>query len=130
MIVGGMGDRAAAKHQENQAKRAAEIGRVNADQIDAAYRDELNTTIKNIRAIRAATGANPDSPSSLAFIEGEAAASDRVRRIKAGAARIGANQNEADARFYKSSARSALFGGVVKSLPYFLKAGQSVAAGF
>lgn len=122
MIVGAMGQSAAMAHEAQKAARAAEIGRVRADQVDAAYREDFNTTLANITAIRAATNADPASPTSLAYIEGERKASETVRRIKVGGERLQANQDEADASYYKSASRTALLGGALQSIPAFLGA--------
>lgn len=121
-IVGAMGQSAGQNYQAAQSERAAQVGRVQADQIDANYREELNSTIANIRAIRASAGVAPNSPTGMAVEAEQERRSDRDRRIDVGSRRIQANQDESDADFYRSSARTSLIGGVAKSLPYFFGA--------
>lgn len=121
-IVGAMGQSAGQDYQAAQAERAAQVGRVQADQIDANYREELNSTIANIRAIRASAGVGANSPTGMAVEAEQQRRSDRDRRIDVGSRRMQANQDEADADFYRSSARTSLLGGVAKSLPYFFGA--------
>lgn len=122
LVFSGLGERQAARHKAAQADRAKKIGYIQADQISTDYTTDLASTIANIRAIRAATGANPYSPSTEAFIAEESRVSDRTRRIRSGAARMEANQYGDDAAFYRSSAKTALLGRSLQALPYFLKA--------
>ncbi len=62
------------------------------------------------------------SPSSPAYIEGQAKRSDRERRIRVGGLRMQANQYENDARFYRGAAKVALVGGVLGGLGASAKA--------
>ncbi|QEE47491.1 hypothetical protein FVA81_24060 [Rhizobium sp. WL3] len=118
-MVGALGQSQGQKWEAEKAKRAAEVGRVRADQIDATYRDELSSTISNIRSIRASSGASMNSPTGMAIEADQQRISDRDRKIDVGNQRMQANQDEEDAKFRKSAARMALFGGAVKSLAYF-----------
>jgi len=123
MLAGGLvqaaGASAGQKWEAEKAKRAAEIGRVQANQVDASYRRELNSTISSIRAFRASSGAAIDSPTGMAIEANEAAKSDRDRKIEVGNRRMQSTQDEADARFRKSAAKLALFGGTATSLGKF-----------
>lgn len=121
-VVGAMGASAGQKWEGEKAKRAAEVGRVRADQIDATYRDELNSTIANIRAIRSSSGASVNSPTGRAIESDQQRISDRDRKIDVGNQRMQANQDEQDAKFRKSAARMTLIGGVAKALPSFFGA--------
>lgn len=121
-VVGAMGASAGQKWEGEKAKRAAEVGRVRADQIDATYRDELNSTIANIRAIRSSSGASVASPTGMAIEADQQRISDRDRKIDVGNQRMQANQDEQDAKFRKSAARMTLIGGVAKALPSFFGA--------
>lgn len=122
MIAGGMADAQGNNYEAAKAERASEIGKVQADQISAGQDAELNTTIANIRAIKSASGGNPDSPSTLAYIQKQGETSDRLKRIRAGGAIMQANQDSADAMFYREAASTSLLGGVARSLPYFAQA--------
>lgn len=118
-LVGAFGQYQAQQYQAEQSKRAAEVGRVQADQIDASYRDELNSTISNIRAIRASSGAGALSPTGIAIEDKQQRTSDRDRRIDVGSKRMQATQDENDAKFRRSSAGWALLGGATSGLSKF-----------
>lgn len=115
-LVGAYGQYQAGNHAAAQSKRAAQVGRIQADQVDASYRDELNSTISNIRAIRASSGVGPNTPTQRAFEAAQAEKSDRDRKIEVGSKRMQANQDEEDARFRRSSAKMALVGGAATGL--------------
>ena len=116
LFIGAVGQSAGLKQEAAQASKAADIGRLQATQLDTAYRDDLSKTIANIKAIRAATGADPNSPTTQAYIADQTKISDRNRDIKTSGLRIQTNQSDADATFFKASAKWALLGGVVGGL--------------
>lgn len=118
-LVGAAGQYQASNYAAQQSKRAAQVGRIQADQVDAGYRDELNSTISNIRAIRASSGAGAFSPTGMAIEDKQAETSNRDRVIEVGSKRMQANQDEADAKFRKSSAKWALLGGAATGLSKF-----------
>lgn len=93
--------------QSEQATRNARAGRVAADQTDAFLRDELESTVGNIRAIRASAGMT-DSATSDAVIEKQGEVSDSQRRIKVGNLRAQADDDERSAAFLRRASRSAL----------------------
>lgn len=121
-IYTGLGERAGKRYEAQRAERAADIARLQADQTDTALRGELDQVLGSIQAIRASTGADPFSPTSLAVMRREQETSARERRIRRSSAELQATQSEADARFYRSAGNQALFGRVIKSLPFFLGA--------
>lgn len=122
-IVGAVGASQAPKHQAAQAKQQAEVGRMQADQIDTAYRDELSSTISNIQNIRASTGAAAYSPTGMALEDGQTKISDRNRSRDVASRQMQATQLDNDAKFLRKSASMSLFGGVAKSLPSFFGQG-------
>lgn len=128
MILDGMAEAEGRNFDAQKSERAKEIAFVNADQVDASRRQELSVTVSNIRAIRAAAGGSPDSPSGRAYIAEQESRSDRQRRIEVGGIRMQGRQYGEDAKFYRQAAKSALIGGFVGSLGSFAKAGT--AAGF
>ena len=121
-IVGAVGQYQAGNYAAAQSKRAAQVGRIQADQIDASYREELNSTLANIKSIRASAGVDPNSPTGQAVNEDQVRTSNRDRIIDVGSKRMQANQDEADAKFRKSAAKVSLLGGTAKSLPSFFGA--------
>lgn len=118
-IVGAYGASQGQKYQAAQAKQQAEVGRMQADQIDTAYRDELSSTLSNIKNIRASTGAAAYSPTGMALEEGQKKISDRNRIRDVASKNMQATQLDKDAKFLRSSANASLFGGVAKSIPSF-----------
>lgn len=120
MLAGGLasaiGQSQAQEYAAAQSKRAAQIGKIQADQIDASYRAELNDTISSIRALRAGAGVGMDSPTGMAIEANEERKSNRDRRIEVGNRRMQAFQDEQDARFRKRAGQVALFSGVAGTL--------------
>lgn len=119
----GRGQAAGYQFQEAQAQRKAAATRTAADQTDAAYREELTTTLGNIGAIRAAAGVDPSSPTTAAIMEHETMISDRNRTIKVGNLTSQAESYDDSAEYYRYAAESALdtgylsaFGTVIKGL--------------
>lgn len=119
LLLSGIGGAIGYNQQAQQSKNAAATGRIQANQIDAGYRDELNSTINNIRAIRAGTGVSADSPTTQAIEDQNTATSERNRSRDVASRRIQAEQSERDARSFRNSAFTSLLGGTAKSLPHF-----------
>lgn len=119
MVMQGAAESQGLQHEGAKADRAQKIAHVQADQIDASYKADFNNFVSNVRAIRAATGAHPDSPSVGAYIDSQEKVSERSRRIRSGGVRMQATQYGDDARFYRSAASSALFGGFAKAGAHF-----------
>lgn len=119
MLISGIGGAVGYNQQAQQAKNAAATGRIQANQIDQSYREELNSTINNIRAIRAGTGVAADSPTTIAIENENDRISERNRTRDVASRRIQADQSERDARTFRNSAITSLLGGTAKSLPYF-----------
>lgn len=87
-----------------RAERAAEFGRVQADQTDVLLREELSTTLANIDAIRTASNIDPRSPTGVAIKERETEVSDRQRRSQVTSIRLQAAEDERMAQYGKSTA--------------------------
>ncbi|WP_407976098.1 hypothetical protein ACJKIH_02970 [Brucella pseudogrignonensis] len=119
LLLSGVGGAIGYGQQAQQAKNAATTGRIQANQIDAGYRDELNSTINNIRAIRAGTGVAADSPTGQAIEAENRRVSDQNRTRDVASRRIQADQSERDAKTFRNSAITSLLGGTAKSLPHF-----------
>ena len=114
-VLQGMGGYAANKFQAQQAERAAQIGKIKANDTDTAMRQELQTTLGNIQAIRAATGSEW-SPTEQAVMDEQRRVSDRERSIRVFNIRSQARADEDAASFYSSAANTALFGGALGGL--------------
>ena len=114
-IMGAQAQAAGAKAQQLKAQKAAEIARVQADQADSAYRDELETTLANIDTIRASANVDPTSPTAFALRREARDDSDMQRERKVAGIRMQANQYEQDAAFYGSAARNYITAGLVNA---------------
>lgn len=121
-LVAGQGQSASQEFMAARDKRNAEIGRLRADQTDVFEREQLNTTIANIEAIRAASNIDPTSPTSAAIIANESRISDRQRLIKTASLRAQAGEDDASALFRRRVGEDALLGS-------YLSAGATVAGG-
>src|SRR5688572_30534936 len=106
------GDAAAQEFKAEQAERRAEAGRLNAVQTDVFFREELNTALANIDAIRAASSIDPTSPTTAAIKSEEARISDRARNIKVQSILAQANEDEREAAFRRESAKDIRQGGL------------------
>src|SRR5262245_42455433 len=80
-IYKGFGEKATQEFLAARDQRAAEIGRIRADQFDVQKREELNTTLANIDAIRAASNIDYLSPTTAAIKTEETRVADRERTI-------------------------------------------------
>lgn len=121
-LLGAVGSYMGQKAEQHQREVAAQAGRIQADQVDAAYRDELGSTLNNIRAIRATTGVGADSPTTIAIQDKQTQVSDRNRTRDVANRKIQATEDENSARILGASANMSLLGGTVKSLPKFFGA--------
>lgn len=111
-LLGAFGQFQAQSYQAHKAEQDAKIGQIRAKQIDTQYRDELSSTIANIRNIRASTGAGADSPTTLALEDANRKVSDRNRTRDVANQRIQSNQDAEDAKFYRRSAGLSLGVGI------------------
>ena len=107
-VMQGEGQQAAEDYKAAKAKRAAEYARVAATQTDAQMRENLNTQLANIDAIRAAGHADPNSPTSIAIKDRTSMIGDRQRNIQVGNIMAQASQDEADAQYFKQAGDFAL----------------------
>lgn len=125
-VMEGMGKKAGADDQAARAERAAQFGKVNANLTDATMREELNTTLGNIDAIRAFGNIDPTSPTTQAFEDIQSKRSDRQRTAAVLGQRQQAADDEASAQYLRQAGNYALmqsyvgagakvFGGIAKA---------------
>ena len=107
-ILQGEGEQAADDYKSQKAKKAADYARVAATLTDAQMRENLNTQLANIDAIRAAGNADPNSPTSIAVKDRNAMIGDRQRNIQVGNIMAQAAQDEADAKYFSEAGDFAL----------------------
>lgn len=119
LIFQGMGQKAGYEHEAQKSELAARIGTLQGVQLDTQFREELGTTLANIRAIRASAGMSSTSPTGLAITGEEQRVSDRQRLTEVGNKNLQASVDRSDALFYRQSARTSLFGGVLRGIGAF-----------
>ncbi|MCK1718864.1 hypothetical protein [Bradyrhizobium sp. 141] len=107
-IMQGEGEQAADEYKSAKAKKAAEYARTAATQTDAQMRENLNVQLENIDAIRAASHADPNSPTSIAIKDRTSMIGDRSRNIQVGNIMAQAAQDEADAQYFHEAGDFAL----------------------
>lgn len=114
-IFKGQGEKASQEYLAARDRRAAELGRIKADQTDAGMREELNTTLANIDVIRAAAGTDPLSPTGLAIRENERRIGDRDRRIRVSNINEQAADDDASAEYRRYVGKTALTGSYISA---------------
>ena len=98
------------------AKDQAGLARVQANETDTAYREDLMSTISNIRAIRASTGVGANSPTGVAIEQRQEQLSDRNRVTAVTGKRLEAQSQDRAAGAYQTAGVMSLFGGAAKGL--------------
>lgn len=129
-VAGGLAQGRAAK-LEGQLKAAryqmaAETGRVRAIQTDAAYRDELSTTLANIDAITAGQNRGVDSATSRALADKAETINSRARQIAVSNEKIKAITADSDALMARQAGKRAMNASVLGVLPDALSAAQGL----
>lgn len=100
----------AARHE-----RAAIYAETQAAQTDAFLREELNTTIANIDAVRSAQMIDPLSPTTAAIKEEEGRVGDRERNIKVLNIKAQAEEERMAAAYKRQSAGVARRAGMISA---------------
>lgn len=116
------GAAAADEWQAAKLENAAKYGELKAVQTGAQMSRSLNTTLGNIEAVRAAARADPNSPTGAAILDEQEAIGTDQRQTVVGSILAQANQDRADAKYYRSAADRALFAG-------YIDAGAGIAKG-
>lgn len=132
------GEAAGYEHEAHKSEAVAKAARVEADQTDAMFREELRSTLANITAVRAAAGAALDSPTGLALAEKakEMSESQRVTAISNNLMKIGLAVS--DAAYFHRAATMAIKAGEIGAAGASLAGtaakvsalGQQTAAGY
>lgn len=112
-LTDGFGKRDAAKQQAAAADRRASYGEIKASQTDVAMRQDLETTLGNIAAVRAAAGADPASPTGQAITMGVSAQGDKDRNRAVGNIEAQVAEDRRAAQFYRKMGGRALLGSLL-----------------
>jgi hypothetical protein len=121
-VTKGSATQAADDFQADRAQRAAEFGQVQASLTDTTMRENLNTTLGNIEAVRAAAGIDPTSPTTAALMDRNEALSDRQRMAAVGSIKAQSAEDLASADYLRKAGDFA----VTQS---YLSAATDVASG-
>jgi hypothetical protein len=119
---------------EFQAKKlesAATYGDLKAVQTGGQMTRQLNQTLGNIDAVRAAAGADPNSPTGAAVRDNQEDIGTDQKRITVDSIMAQSTQERNDAAYYRSAASNALFAGGIGAAAGIAKgiAGMAVGAG-
>lgn len=115
-IMSGVGGMVGNNQSAQTAKDQAGLARVQANQTDTAYREDLMSTISNIRAIRASSGVGSGSPTGIAIEQRQEQLSDRNRVTAVAGKRFEASSQDRAAKGYETAGMFSLAGGAVKGL--------------
>jgi hypothetical protein len=121
-ISAGQGADAADQMKADQAERAADFGKLQATLTDTTMRENLNTTLGNIEAIRAAGNIDPTSPTTAAVLDRQTQISNRQRTAADVSINSQVEADEASASYLRQAGSFA----VTQS---YLQAAAGVAGG-
>jgi hypothetical protein len=125
-LLQAQGTATADTYQADRLTTAAEYGDLKATQTGAQMTRNLNTTLGNIDAVRAAAHADPNSPTGAAFRDNQEAIGNSQREIAVGNIEAQANQERSDAAFYRQASSSALLSGDISAAAGVAKAAASL----
>src|SRR5688572_793983 len=109
------GEAEAQEFKAAQAERKAAEGKIAASQVDVFFREELNTALANIDAIRAASNIDPTSPTTMAIKSEEARVSARARNIKVQSILAQVQEDEREAAYRRGLAQDTRRGGLLSA---------------
>jgi hypothetical protein len=107
------GTQAADEARADQLSAAAERGRIAATQTSAQMTEDLNTTLGNIAAVRAAANIDPTSPTTAAVLGRQEYVGDRAKNISVENLMAQAEENDASANYLRQAGAYALSQGKI-----------------
>jgi len=114
-ILQSQGTAAADDFQAQKLESAATYGELKAVQTSGQMTRNLNTTLGNIDAVRAAAGTDPTSPTGNAFRDNQEQIGTDHKTTTVDSILAQATQDKNDAAYYKSAASNALFAGDISA---------------
>ena len=120
-IVQGIGTSNADQYQAKEMEQAAQYGDLKAVQTNAALTRNLNQTLGNIDAVRAAQRTDPTSPTGAAVRNTVEATSTEDKNIQVDSIMAQANQDRANAAYLRSASSMALLSGGIGAVGDLLK---------
>ena len=121
-ILSSQGTAAGDNYKAASLENAAQRGRVAAVQTGASATERLNIDLGNIDAVRAAAHADPTSPTGAAIRDWSEALGTTQKSIAIDQIMAQSAQEQSDAAFLRSSAKTALLGGQISAGADILKA--------
>ena len=101
--------------QANRLDTAAQYGELKATQTGAQMTRNLNTTLGNIDAVRAAANADPNSPTGAAFRDNQEAIGISNRTTAVDSIKAQDLQDQNDAAYYRNASSQALLSGDISA---------------
>ena len=120
-IVQGIGTSNADKYQAEEQEQAAQYGDLKAVQTNAALTRNLNQTLGNIDAVRAAARTDPTSPTGAAVRNTVEATATSDKNIQVDSIMAQAEQDQANAAYLRSASSTALLSGSIGAFGDLLK---------
>lgn len=103
------------QYQAEKLESAATYGDLKAVQTGGQMSRSLNTTLGNIEAVRAAAHADPNSPTGAAILDNQEQIGTQQRTTTVDSIMAQANQDRADAAYYRKASSDALFAGEIST---------------
>ena len=120
-IVQGIGTSNADQYQAKEMEQAAQYGDLKAVQTNAALTRNLNQTLGNIDAVRAAQRTDPTSPTGAAVRNTVEATATSDKNIQVDSIMAQAEQDQANAAYLRSASSTALLSGGIGAFGDLLK---------
>jgi len=114
-ILQSQGVAAADEFQAQKLESAATYGELKAVQTGGQMTRQLNQTLGNIDAVRAAARTDPNSPTGIAIRDDQEAQGTQQKVTTVDSILAQATQDKNDAAYYKSAASDALFAGEISA---------------
>ena len=114
-LMGGSAKQAENDYQAARLEEAAQFGKTQAALTDAVMRENLNNTLGNIQAVRAAAGIDPTSPTTAAMMNMNADTAERQRLAKVGSINAQTAEQEASAKYLREAGDFAVTQSYVKA---------------
>jgi hypothetical protein len=127
-ILQSQGVASADQYQTDKLEQAATYGDLKAVQAGGQMTRNLNTTLGNIDAVRAAANTDPSSPTGAALRDNAEAIGTDQKNITVDSILQQSRQDRADAQFYRDASSRALLSGSISAGAGILKGLASVAS--
>ena len=114
-LLQSQGTATADNYQADRLTTAAQYGDLKATQTGAQMTRNLNTTLGNIDAVRAASNADPNSPTGAAFRDNQETLGNEQKGIAVDSIEAQANQDRNDAAYYRNASSQALMSGDISA---------------